>query len=693
MSALPDPLAVLAVASDETRHAPTRELLSRMPETHSEIHWVASTDAALAALAERRQDVVLLDADADPEGGTAAARRILTQAPHVPVILIARAPDPEQDRAAADAGVSDFLVIADLAPQRLERSIRYAVAHKRALDTLAQSGERHALALRGTNDGLWDWDVANDRLYLSPRWKAMLGYAEDEVGDTREEWLERVHPDDRAPLAEALEAHLSGAAEHFEFEHRARHRDGGYRWMLARGTAVRDPAGRPLRIVGSQTDVTDRKESERRLQHDAMHDALTGLPNRVLFLDRLDQAIRRAQRRHPEASAAVLFLDLDHFKLVNDSLGHLAGDRLLVDVAGRLESVLRPNDTVARLGGDEFTLLLDDVTDVREAILIAERVQQTLAEPFELDGREFHVGASIGIAVATADSVPEEVLRDADVAMYRAKGAGKGRHAVFDAGMHEQVVRRMDMEGELRRAIERRGLDVAYQPIVQAATSRLVGFEALCRWADVEPDEFVPLAEETGLVLALGRWVLETACAQLARWRRLPHGAGLTMSVNVSARELAEAGFVEMLREVLEATGAEPRALRLEVSEGDLSPEAGAVLERAFRDLGVRSHIDDFGTGASSLRLLHRFPGDAVKVWRGLVAGMGRDAGSFEIVRAIVGLAHNLGLEVIAEGVETREQLDYLKVLGCEFAQGFHISRPLTADAAGALVGTGVPAA
>jgi EAL domain-containing protein (putative c-di-GMP-specific phosphodiesterase class I) len=264
---------------------------------------------------------------------------------------------------------------------------------------------------------------------------------------------------------------------------------------------------------------------------------------------------------------------------------------------------------------------------------------------------------------------------------------------VFDAGMHEQVVRRLDMEGELRRANEQRDLDVAYQPIVQAATGRLIGFEALCRWQEVDPAEFVGLAEETGLVLALGRWVLETACAELARLRRLPHGAGLIMSVNVSGRQLAEAGFVEMLQEVLEATGAEPRALRLEVKEEDLSPTARTVLEQAFCDAGVRSHIDDFGTGASSLRLLHRFPGDAVKVWRGLVTGMGRDAGSFEIVRAIVGLAHNLGLEVIAEGVETREQLDYLKVLGCEFAQGFHVSRPLTADAARALVETGVPAA
>src|SRR3954470_4029514 len=301
-----------------------------MPDAQPEIHWVSSADAAVAALAVRDEDVVLLDCDADPAGGTAAARRILREAPHVPVILIARGPDPALDRAAADAGVSDFLVLGDVTPEELERSIRYAVARKRELSSLAASGERYALALRGSNDGLWDWDVASDRVYLSPRWKAMLGYSEAKPDGTREAWLDRIHPEDRAALAEALEAHLSGAAEHFEFEHRIRHRDGDYRWMLARGTAVRNAEGQPLRVVGSQTDVTDRKESERRLQHDAMHDALTGLPNRVLFLDRLDQSIRRA-RRHgvgaSESCAAVLFLDLDRFKVINDSLGHQYGDQ------------------------------------------------------------------------------------------------------------------------------------------------------------------------------------------------------------------------------------------------------------------------------------------------------------------------------------------------------------------------------
>jgi diguanylate cyclase (GGDEF)-like protein len=461
---------------------------------------------------------------------------------------------------------------------------------------------------------------------------------------------------------------------------------------------VRDAVGRATRVVGSQTDVTDRKAAEQRLQHDALHDALTGLPNRVLFTDRLDQAIRRAQRSEEEACAAVLFLDLDRFKVVNDSLGHHVGDRLLIAVAQRLQGALRPTDTVARLGGDEFTVLLTDVVDARGAIHVAERVHQALRAPFELGGRELFVDASIGIALAGTGAAPEDVMRDADVAMYRAKGDGKGRHAVFDAAMHAQVVHRLDMETALRHAVETGALDVAYQPIVQTATGRIVGFEALARWPDGhggfhEPADFVPIAEETGLIVPLGAAVLRAACAQLAAWRELPRGAGLTIGVNVAQRQLAEPGFADALAGALHDARLDPAALRLEVREPELSRDPDAlrrVLANLLETYGVRSHIDDFGTAASSLQLLHRFPGDAVKIHRALIVGMGHDAGAFEIVKALVGLAHNLGLEVIAEGVESTEQLDYLKVLGCEFAQGFAICAPLAPGDAAALLRDGV---
>ena len=687
MSKLPDSVTILVVQASDERHRPVQQTLAAIERPRYEIHWVTTVEAARAALDEHPHDVFLVDCDS---GGLALAEEILAHTPHAPVLLLDDAADRDTDLAAAEAGVAEY--VTDL--ETLERALRYAITHQHALARLAESEQRHALAMQGANDGLWDWDVRADRLYFSPRWKQMLGYSEPELGDARGEWLGRVHADDRAALTQALEAHLSGASHHFEHEHRIQHRDGSYRWVLARGMAVRDAQGRATRVVGSQTDVTDRKEAEQRLQHDALHDALTGLPNRVLFLDRLDQAIRRAQRANPSAAAAVLFLDLDRFKLVNDSLGHQVGDQLLIAVARRLESAVRPPDTVARLGGDEFTVLLDDVVDAHEASLVAERVHQTLRTPFEIDERELFIDASIGIALADPDASPDTVLRDADVAMYRAKADGKGRHAVFDGRMHEQVMRRLDMETELRRAIEEQRLEVVFQPIVQAATGRIVGFEALTRWPEsgggfVEPSEFVPIAEETGLIVPLGRWVLEAACAQLAQWRAHPNGAGLIVSVNVSHRQLTDPEFGLVLHEALARTGLDPAALRLEVKENALSREPDPVyraLAHAHEEMGVRSHIDDFGTGASSLRLLHGFPGDAVKIHRALVIGMGVEAGAFEIVKALVGLAHNLGLEVIAEGVETAAQLDHLKLLGCEFAQGFHVSAPLRPEDATALL-------
>jgi diguanylate cyclase (GGDEF)-like protein len=427
--------------------------------------------------------------------------------------------------------------------------------------------------------------------------------------------------------------------------------------------------------------AADHRRSVDRLQHDALHDALTGLPNRTLFQDRLEQSLRRARRRGPGSGAAVLFLDLDRFKVVNDSLGHQAGDELLRAVAHRLDGALRPGDTVARMGGDEFTVLLEDMTDAREATVVAERVLSTLADPFELAGRELFLSGSIGIALGGPDVVPEELIRDADVAMYRAKAGGKARHAVFDARMHRNVVARLDLETDLRKAIESRSLQVMYQPIMWTATREIAGFEALCRW-DVEPRDFVAIAEETGLIVPLGEFVLGEAARRAAEW-------GVCVSVNVSARQLADPGFPDAVAHALRASGARPEHLRLEVTESAMNadPEEARRTLAALRSrLGVTAHLDDFGTGASSLRFLHRFPGDALKIDRGLVIDMLTDPGSHEIVKAIVGLAHNLGMEVVAEGVETAEHLERLQLLGCELSQGFHLCAPLVAEAAARLL-------
>jgi diguanylate cyclase (GGDEF)-like protein len=428
--------------------------------------------------------------------------------------------------------------------------------------------------------------------------------------------------------------------------------------------------------------AADHRRSVERLEHDALHDALTGLPNRTLFLDRLEQALRRARRER--SGAAVLFLDLDRFKVVNDSLGHNAGDRLLEEVARRLEAAVRPGDTVARMGGDEFTVLLEHVTDAYEATFVAERVLSTLADPFTIAGRELVVSGSIGIALGGAGHDPQELIRDADVAMYRAKAGGKARHAVFDAPMHRNMVARLDLETGLRKAIETADLQVLFQPIHRTTTGAIAGFEALCRW-DVEPREFVAIAEETGLIVPLGEFVLGEAARRAAEW-------GICVSVNVSARQLADPGFEAAVERALRGSGARPEHLRLEVTESAMTqdPEGARRTLTGLRTrLGVTAHLDDFGTGASSLRFLHRFPGDALKIDRGLVIDMLTDPGSHEIVKAIVGLAHNLGMEVVAEGVETAEHLERLELLGCELAQGFHLSAPLTAEAAAHLLAPG----
>ncbi|HET9768722.1 MAG TPA: PAS domain S-box protein, partial [Thermoanaerobaculia bacterium] len=372
---------------------------------------------------------------------------------------------------------------------------------KRAEEALRRSEERYALAARGANDGLWDWDLERNEIYYSSRWASMLGFEEGELGNDPQEWFSRVHPGDRGRLRHEIGEHVEGRSPHFQCEYRLRHRNGAFRWMLSRGLAVRDEGGRAYRMAGSQTDISDRKQAESQLLHDALHDALTGLPNRALFINRLEMALQRG-RRSPRTRFAVLFLDLDRFKVINDSLGHRLGDELLVALADRLRSSVRVIDTVARLGGDEFGFLLEGLVDVKQAIRNAERILDELARPFHLSGHEVFTSGSIGIAVGDAEcGGPEQILRDADIAMYRAKAQGRAAFTVFDQEMHREAVAAMQLENDLRRALERKELELHYQPVVCLADGRLCGFEALLRWHHPErglllPTQFIPTAEE-----------------------------------------------------------------------------------------------------------------------------------------------------------------------------------------------------
>jgi diguanylate cyclase (GGDEF)-like protein/PAS domain S-box-containing protein len=584
-------------------------------------------------------------------------------------------------------GVTDFLIKGRLDAASLERSIRYAVRHHAVLRELRETQDRYALAVRGANDGIWDWDLVGGTIYYGPRWKQMLGHSEDEIGRAPDEWFDRVRPEDLGHLRAAVDAHLDGLTPHFESEHRMRHADGSYRWVFSRGVAVRDREGRATRVAGSMADITHRKVAEERLRHDARHDSLTGLPNRTMFLDHLELSLSRA-KRDPGYRCAVLFLDLNRFKRVNDAFSHAVGDQLLVGLAQRLKAAMRAGDTVARLGGDEFTVLLHDIPSVDSAIEVARRIQATVGRAFSTEGRDLIVTASIGIAASEPGSEASELMRNADIAMYEAKVGSEDGIAVFTASMRRRVVGQLRLEAELRETIERERLRVFYQPIVEIDNGRLVGLEALARWPseserDVSPIEFIPVAEDTGLIRPLGRLVLREACTRVSGWR----ADGLvdddvTVSVNISARQLGEAGLLEDISGALAEAALPPRALRLEITEGTImrDPERMPAVLDELEKLGVGAHIDDFGTGYSSLTFLRHFAGNTLKIDRSFVAGICGEDGSAEIVSTIIDLAGNLDLAVIAEGVETTEQLRKLHRLGGRYAQGFLFAEPLEPD-------------
>ena len=565
----------------------------------------------------------------------------------------------------------------------------------RAQEDLRTSEERYALAMEGAHDGLWDWDLLKNEVYYAPRWKAQLGYEGEEIGLSPEEWFSRVHPDDLRRLREEVAAHADGRAFHLECEYRIRHKEGHWVWMLARGMAVRSHGGKAARMAGSQTDITQRKRAEEQLVRQAFTDTLTGLPNRSLFMDRLSQTLRRG-RRKAETPFSAIVLDVDRFKDINDSLGHANGDQLLVAIARRLENCVRPGDTVARLGGDEFAILLEDMQDEGDAVTVARRIQNQIALPFVLEGQEVFTSVSMGLAPGTGYEKPEDLLRDADTAMYRAKERGRSCYEVFDQGMHARAVARLQLETDLRRAIERKEFRVFYQPIVSLRTDRLVGFEALVRWQHptrglMAPGDFLPLAEETGLIMPMDLWVLREACRQTRIWHeKYAQTPPLRLNVNLSSKQFVRSGLLGELKDILAQTSLDPGSLTLEITESVLMEDSAAVramLER-IRDLGIKLYLDDFGTGYSSLGYLHRFPIDSLKIHHSFVGAMGRDEQG-QLVRTITTLAENMNLGVVAEGVETAEQLRRLRELNCDRVQGFLFSRPIAGPAAELLVARG----
>ena len=568
-----------------------------------------------------------------------------------------------------------------------EGALEDVTDRRHAEEALRASEERFRSLVQNASDLISILSADGTVRYESPSHQRVLGL-EPEAHAGRS-LLDLVHPEDRGVIAEALRQILEEPGEIVTFEHRMRHRDGS--WRVLESTAsnlLSQPA--VAGVVLNAHDVTDRKHAEEKLLHDALHDELTGLPNRALFMDRLRQSMERS-RREPERLTAVLFLDLDRFKIVNDSLGHLVGDDLLIQIASSLSGALRPSDTIARVGGDEFAILLEGGRDVSDAVRVADRIHERLAAPINLGGHEVFATASIGIAVHTPEyERPEDLLRDADTAMYRAKSSGRACHVVFNRVMHRFVMARLQLETDLRRAVERGQLRVYYQPFFDLATDEVTGFEALLRWHHPRrglllPDEFLSVAEETGLIVPMGRFVLLEGCRQIREMQiKHPELRTLKLSVNLSNKQFFQSDLFAQVEEALAASGLDPACLGLEITEGVIIRHADSAATRFSRlkSLGVQLYLDDFGKGYSSLNYLHRFPMDILKIDRSFVTRIDEAEGNLAIVRAIVTLAHQLGMEVVAEGLQTEEQRVKLRSLGCEYGQGFFLSEPVPADRA-----------
>lgn len=564
--------------------------------------------------------------------------------------------------------------------------LRDITEQKKVELALRASEERYALAARGVNDGLWDWNLETNKIHYSERWAEMLGISTGRLTDNPSEWFDRVHPQDIGDLNQKIEEHLIGESRHLECEFRIRHHDGDYCWMLVRGIAVRDESGQPTRMAGSQTDINDRVHTQERLLHDALHDPLTGLPNRMLLMEHLDRCLEHVRRRSGY-QFALIFMDLDRFKTINDSLGHLAGDQVLVEVAQRLRLAVRPMDTIARFAGDEFAMILEWAESESVVLDVVLRVQAMMAEPIVIGHHEIITTVSAGIVMGSLDyKHSADILRDADNALYKSKALGTGRYCLFDSSMHENALATLRIEADLRRAGERDQLLAFFQPIVNLATGKIERFEALIRWDHPEwglmlPENFLVTAEETGLIFDLDEWMLRESCHWLKNWTDA-HGTEhrISVNLNLSPRHfLRRMNLAERFGEIVSEYGLTPDQFGLEITENALlsfhDETTEALME--LKNMGFKIFLDDFGKGYSSLSYLHNFPFDMIKIDRHFVMRMQGDGPEREIIQAILMLTGKLKLGVVAEGVETQDQLEMVRAAGCDFAQGFFFSQPV----------------
>jgi diguanylate cyclase (GGDEF)-like protein/PAS domain S-box-containing protein len=698
-----DPVNILLIEDNPKEAAMVRALLDSVRRFTFRLKHCDCLADGLTYLRKAKEngnsiDVVLLDLHLADSKGVETFSRVNQSTPWVAIIVMTNLDNEDIALQIVRQGAQDYLVKTEMDGNLLSRAIKYAIERKKAEDALRESQERYSLAIQGVNDGLWDWNLKSNKIYFSPRWMEMLGFKSGEISDSPDEWFNRIHEDDLENFRVGLLGHINRLNGHFQEEYRIKKRCGDYIWVLTRGFAIQDKEGKPYRMAGSLTNIDQRKQTEEQLLHDAFHDPLTNLPNRALFMDRLDNAVENA-KRYRGYQFAVLFMDLDRFKVINDSMGHTYGDGLLIAVAKLLSTCLRSGDSVARLGGDEFVILLERVVDISDALIIADRIQQGLKKPFNLNGHEIVISASIGIVLNNIIyEESDEILRDADIAMYHAKTMGKDCHAVFSPSMGKRAIARMELENDLRQAFmdpvrRLKELDVVFQPIVSLESGMIEGFETLLRWTNpergsIKPDEFIPIAEETGLIHSLGLWVLQQACKQLHIWQdeiaKVSDSLPLSITVNFSGKQFSRPEVVGQISKIIKENKINPSTLSLEITESLLIEcDSGFhyVLEK-IQELGVNIHVDDFGRGYSSFSYLQQFPVNTLKIDALFTQLLEVDGKNSEIVNTIVNLAKSLGMAVVAEGVETDVQLQALKDIDCTHVQGYYLSRPLKREAA-----------
>ncbi len=665
------------LVEDETIVA--MDVQQRLETLGYEVVALATTgEKALQYAASEALDLILMDVKLRGKlDGIQTAEKI-RELLDIPIIYLTAFADENTLQRARTTDAFGYL-IKPFEDRELRSTIEIALYKYKTEKKIKKSEERYALAVLATNDGIWDWDIENDRIYYSPRWAEMLGLNPDLLSNSSSEWLSRIHPEDQSQVRKTLDLHLSGTKPVFESEYRILHQDGGYRWMLCRGMALFDKREKPYRMAGSQSDISDRKRIEQELIHQALHDVLTGLPNRALFVDRLKYVLDRYQRV-PEKRAAVIFLDLDNFKFVNDSFGHGCGDGLLIEIAQRLNTSLRPGDTISRFGGDEFAILLDQLEGDEIIFRVAKRVLKEISKPYQMYNTEITISASIGILPLTAAyQTSEEVLRDVDTAMYSAKKKGRARFETFTQTLREQTLSRYDREIELRQALENNEFFLHYQPIYTSKDRRLVGFEALLRWMNpkrglLTPADFINILEETKLIIPVGEWVLRKACFDAQSWNDA-FGLPLKISVNLSRLQLLDQDLLNKVQSALLDNGLSPELLELEVTESVAMDNVEIAFHHLteLQKMGVKVAIDDFGSGYSSLDHLKRFPANILKIDRTFIEDIKDD--DFAIVSAMISMAHELKLCVTGEGVETENQLALLANMKCDEVQGYYFGK------------------